>query len=112
MPIVEDVAAGTIVIRQGDPADRFYLAESGSYRVSQTGEGETAERELRLLGAGDVFGEIGLLTGGPRTATVQAAESGRLWALDADAFAELVAAGPGLGSRLLDLYRGAGSRAA
>ena len=97
--------AGQVVIRQGDAADRFYLVGSGSLRVTQVGEEE--ERTLRELGPGDAFGEIGLLRGVPRTATVTALSEGALFALDAADFAELVGSGPGLGSRLLDVYRGA-----
>ena len=54
----------------------------------------------------DVFGEIGLLTGVPRTATVRAETDGRLFELDGQDFLELVAAGPGLASRLLDIHGG------
>ena len=103
------MAAGQVVIRQGDPADRFYLVAAGTLRVSQVGDEE--ERTLRDLGPGDVFGEIGLLRGIPRTATVTAIAPGTLFALDAADFAELVGSGPGLGSRLLDVYRGAIGRA-
>ena len=103
------VETGQVVIRQGDPADRFYLVASGSLRVTHVGEEE--ERTLRDLGAGDVFGEIGLLRGVPRTATVTALSEGTLFALEAADFAELVGSGPGLGSRLLDVYRGAIGRA-
>ncbi len=97
--------AGQVIIRQGDPADRFYLVDSGSLRVSQVGEED--EMVLRDLGPGDGFGEIGLLRGVPRTATVTAITEGTLYALAAPDFAELVGSGPGLGSRLLDVYRGA-----
>lgn len=100
------IEPGQVVIRQGDAADRFYLVERGSLRVTQVGE-EEEERTLRDLGAGDVFGEIGLLRGVPRTATVTALSDGSLFALDGSDFAELVGSGPGLGSRLLDVYRGA-----
>jgi MFS family permease len=99
------IEAGQVVVRQGDAADRFYLVQSGSLRVTQVGEEE--ERTLRDLGPGEVFGEIGLLRGVPRTATVTALTGGALYALDAGDFAELVGSGPGLGSRLLDVYRGA-----
>jgi MFS family permease len=99
------VPAGEVVIRQGDPADRFYLVSEGALRVSQaTDDGEV---ELRELGPGDVFGEIGLLRRVPRTATVTSTAPGVLLALDGPAFAELVGAGPGLSTRLMDLYRGA-----
>lgn len=101
----EPVATGAVVIREGDAADRFFLIETGRYTVSQRdGDGS---RLLREIGPGDVFGEIGLLSGGRRTATVTAIESGRLWALERDAFLEMVGSGPGLSTRLLDLYRGA-----
>ena len=56
--------------------------------------------------AGEVFGEIGLLSAVPRTATVTAATDVRLAVLDKNAFLELVSAGPGLTYSLLDLHRG------
>jgi MFS family permease len=102
------VTAGDAVIREGEPADRFYLVDAGAFRVSTVRDG--GEVTLRDLGPGAVFGEIGLLRGIPRTASVTAASDGVLYALDADAFAELVGSGPGLSSRLLDLYRGALTR--
>jgi len=102
------VAAGEVVIRQGDPADRFYLVSEGTLRVTQaTDDGEV---ELRELGRGDVFGEIGLLRRVARTASVTTMTPGVLLALDGPAFAELVGAGPGLSTRLMDLYRGALTR--
>ena len=103
------VTAGTEVIRQGAPADRFYLVAAGRLRVSQARDGTSVT--LRELGPGDVFGEIGLLERTPRTATVTALEDGSLLALDGRSFFQLVGSGPGLSTRLLDLYRGAMSRA-
>jgi MFS family permease len=102
------VDAGDAVVRQGDPADRFFVIDAGQFTVTQR-EGES-EARLRELGPGDVFGEIGLLRGIRRTATVTAATPGMLYGLDGDAFAELVGSGPGLSTRLLDLYRGALTR--
>ena len=102
------VDAGEAVVRQGEAADRFYVIDSGELRVTQVSDGDV--HFLRDLGPGDVFGEIGLLRGVPRTATVTASTPAVLYALDAAAFAELVGSGPGLSSRLLDLYRGALSR--
>jgi MFS family permease len=102
------VVAGDAVVREGAAADRFYIIDSGTMRVTQARDGE--EVVLRDLGPGDVFGEIGLLRRIPRTATVTAASPGVLYALDAPDFEALVGSGPGFGSRLLDLYRGALSR--
>lgn len=99
------VRAGDPVVREGEPADRFYVIIDGQFRVSQ-GDAGSAPRHLRDLGRDEVFGEIGLLTGAPRTATVTAATIGRLLALDADEFLELVSAAPDLRPRLLALYRG------
>ncbi|HEX2221564.1 MAG TPA: MFS transporter [Candidatus Limnocylindria bacterium] len=100
-----DAPAGQVVVREGAAADRFYVIADGTYAVTQRRAG--TERELRRLGPGDVFGEIGLIERSPRTATVTAVSGGRLLALDGAAFLELVGSGPGLGTRLLDLYRGA-----
>ncbi len=102
------VTAGEVIVRQGDDADRFYVIDAGSFRVTQAAEGD--EKVLRDLGPGEVFGEIGLLRSSPRTATVTATSDGVLYALDAAGFSELVSSGPGLSTRLLDLYRGALSR--
>jgi MFS family permease len=105
-----DIPAGEVVVRQGDPADRFYVISSGSFAVTQVPADSSEPVRLRQLGVDDVFGEIGLLQHSPRTATVTAETDGRLLALDGDRFLELVGSGPGLSSRLLDLYRGALAR--
>jgi MFS family permease len=101
-----EVRAGDVVIRQGDPADRFYVIDRGAFAVTQV-DPSGVERRLRVMGPDEVFGEIGLLTSRPRTATVAADTDGRLLALDGRDFAELVSSGPGLMNRLLDLHRGA-----
>lgn len=98
---------GQVVVRQGDPADRFFHILDGTFEVTQVKDPGGAPRFLRTLGPDDVFGEIGLLRGVPRTATVTAGTDGTLLALDGGRFLELVGAGPGLTSRLLDVHRGA-----
>ncbi|HYN47282.1 MAG TPA: MFS transporter [Candidatus Nanopelagicales bacterium] len=105
------VAAGEVVIREGDVADRFYLIDEGQFDVTRLPggglEAAGAAEHLRTMGPGEVFGEIGLLRGIPRTATVTAATDGALLALDGADFLELVNAGPLVRPRLLDLRRGA-----
>jgi MFS family permease len=74
------VPAGTPVVREGDPGDRFYIVERGALAV--TVGGVTAAP----IHTGGFFGEIALLRDTPRTATVTATEDCRLLALDRDQF--------------------------
>jgi CRP-like cAMP-binding protein len=104
--IVRDVPANEVIIRQGDEADFFYVIDSGRVQVTQVPPTGGQPRVLREMTAGEVFGEIGLLTGVPRTATVTAITNVRVAALPKQAFLELVSEGPGLTYRLLDLHRG------
>jgi hypothetical protein len=103
------VTAGQVVIRQGEPADRFYMIQSGSFVVTQQATPGPAPVVLRHLGANDVFGELGLLRELPRSATVTAETDGVLLELAGKDFLELVGAGGPLRGRLLGLYTGAGS---
>jgi CRP-like cAMP-binding protein len=91
-------------------ADLVYIIDSGAFDVSQRGA-TGGSVNLRTLGPGEVFGEIGLLSNVPRTATVTATAPGRLFALDRTGFLGLVDAGPGLTTQLLDRYRGTWDRA-
>ncbi|MEO6350417.1 MAG: cyclic nucleotide-binding domain-containing protein, partial [Candidatus Limnocylindrales bacterium] len=100
------MTAGEVVIRQGDEADYFYVIDRGIVEVTHSaGEGQ-GDTVLRQMGSGEFFGEIGLLSRVPRTATVTAESDGSLIALDREAFLELVESGPGLTHRLLDVHRG------
>lgn len=102
---LRDVKAGTTIIRQGDPADFFYVIGNGRVEVSQTDASGTI-RVLRQMSGGEFFGEIGLLSRVPRTATVVALSDCTLVALEGAAFLELVESGPGLTYKLLDVHRG------
>jgi MFS family permease len=99
------VTAGTVVIREGDVADRFYIIESGRFTVDQMDPGTQMPHRLRVMGPDEVFGELGLMHGAPRSATVTAETDGRLLALDGPDFLELLNAGPEVSGRMLERYR-------
>ena len=72
------VSAGEVVIRTGEPGDRFYMVADGALEVTN-GVHARARR-------GDFFGELALLRDIPRTATVIATTRSRLYALERDDF--------------------------
>lgn len=84
-----DVAAGQVVVSQGDVGDRFYVIADGQFTVSLDGVPRPG-----VLGPGTGFGEIALLHAVPRTATVTADTVGRLLTLGADDFLAAVTGSP------------------
>jgi CRP-like cAMP-binding protein/cytochrome P450 len=80
--------AGTTVFRQGDPADHFYVIRRGEVEVVLEQEGREP-RVVARLGPGDHFGEIGVLQGVPRNATVRTASEATLLGLGREAFNDL-----------------------
>ena len=75
---------GTQIIRQGDPGDAFYLLIDGEVRVTRDGA------HIADMGAGASFGEVALISGEPRNATVTAAEPCRAYRLEPAAFLSAV----------------------
>jgi ABC-type lipoprotein export system ATPase subunit len=84
-------APGAVIVRQGDPADHFYIILKGEVDVLLEQDGR--ETLIARLISGEFFGEAGLLQGGRRTATVRAgsAPDTILMALDRISFNMLLA---------------------
>ena len=81
--------AGDIVFRQGSRADRFYIIAAGEVSVIHR-KSNGDEVELARLAAGEVFGEMGILTETRRSADVRANTAGSLFALDWEDFKEVM----------------------
>ncbi|HEX5039227.1 MAG TPA: MFS transporter [Candidatus Limnocylindria bacterium] len=79
---------GTPIIRQGDPGDAFYLLIHGRVHIDRDGA------HVVDLGAGDSFGEVALISGEPRNATVTAAGDCRAYRLQCAAFLSAVTGNP------------------
>lgn len=91
----EPYSAGATVLREGEPGDRFYLIARGQVEVVTLGPtGE--ERRLAVLSDGESFGEMALLYGTPRSATVRARADCQLLALDRTAFQMLLLTAPSI----------------
>ncbi|HWE51091.1 MAG TPA: ATP-binding cassette domain-containing protein [Bryobacteraceae bacterium] len=67
----ETFLPGREIVRQGDPGDKFYIIARGQVEVRRTEEISGQIAEVAVLQDGDFFGEITLLTGFPRIATVR-----------------------------------------
>ena len=84
-----EFASGEIVVSQGDVAENFYIITKGRARVLVDDE-YGAQTEVGELLEGHFFGEIGLLTGATRNATVQAVDTLGVLVMDQDSFANLI----------------------
>jgi len=85
--IVQNVAADTVIVRQGDAGNTFYLIAAGevSVRVREAGN-----KEVARLAAGTFFGEIAVVTRQPRSATVVAVIPSRLVSFPRKPLMELI----------------------
>jgi len=101
---------GKIIIHEGDQGDSFYQVISGLIRVFHVSE-DGVEVTLNTLSPGESFGEMALLTGEPRSASVDIQEAGSLLVISKQAFDQLVSEIPEFSlvlSKILSnrLYRG------
>jgi len=91
--------AGQNIVSQGERGDRFYLIMLGKAKVL------VDDSVKAVLGKGDYFGEISLLRGETRNATVQAISDGTAMALDRETFLDLVRDEPSVDRRLQNVLR-------
>ena len=88
---------GDVVFREGDPGDAVYIVHTGMVQA------QTGGRVLAHIGPGQWFGEMSLLTGAVRSATVEVVLDCHLLVLDSAAFSQLMAIQPRLYEQLAAL---------
>ncbi len=95
---------GQTIVREGDLPDRFYIIAQGEVTITR-GVSAAGSEHLGTLSAGQFFGEVGLLAGIPRTASVHAKTAVEALALDRDAFLALVEHSAGTHEQLAEVVR-------
>jgi len=85
----KNAANGTDIIKQGDAGDLFYILENGSADVFIK-KGDEEAKKVTSYSAGAVFGELALMYGEPRAATVSTTSECLLWCLDRTTFKNIM----------------------
>ncbi|MDQ3491957.1 MAG: cyclic nucleotide-binding domain-containing protein, partial [Chloroflexota bacterium] len=91
-----DFADHEAACAQGDPGDSMYIVSSGALGVFLSPDGET-ETRVATMGPGACFGEMALLTGEPRSATVRALGGAEAYRLERQRFIDVLRREPGIG---------------
>lgn len=98
------VPADHVIFQEGDDGDQMYIIQEGKVRVSlitRAPEGDVRQGTINLLYAGQSFGELVLLDGITRSATVTSIEAGVLLVLQEGDFAALCGSNPRIGYRVM-----------
>ncbi|HSO23345.1 MAG TPA: Crp/Fnr family transcriptional regulator [Chondromyces sp.] len=90
----------TTIFHEGDPADSIFLVVGGRVKVVTTSS-DGKEFILSVLGAGQVFGEMGLLEAAPRSASVVSITEVELLIIKRDDFDHLLTSSPGISRKLM-----------
>ena len=102
LAVTRELAAGQILFSKGDPGDALYGVMSGRIRIS-AGAPSGKEVVLNTIEAGQVFGEIALLDGRPRTADAVAAVNSELMRIQRRDFIHYMESEPRLATHLLEM---------
>lgn len=94
--------AGETVVRQGDPGETFYIVADGEVNVRLRGA-DGVEKKLSTLHRGNFFGEMSLLTGEPRSASIVARTDTLLLAIDRDGFRETLLQHPDIARQMAEI---------
>jgi CRP/FNR family transcriptional regulator, cyclic AMP receptor protein len=94
---IVDYSPGEVIVQAGDRGDALFLVLDGRARVV----GKSA-----VLQPGDFFGELGLIDGGPRSATITATSAARVMQLPREGFVKAMKEDPGIGLAIMETLAG------
>jgi len=94
--------AGETVVWEGEPGDSMYIIHSGACEILKD-DGNGSNSRVAVIRRGDFFGEMSLLTGEKRTATVRAIEDSRFIFIDKPLFAAMISSKPEIASFLAEV---------
>lgn len=98
--VARSFPAGTRVFHEGDHSDACYIVRDGSFRVTRE-HSDGRAITLATLGRGDIFGELAMLDGEVRSASVEALSDGELLALPAGEVRSLLGRHPEITVKLI-----------
>jgi cAMP-dependent protein kinase regulator len=99
---LRELESGTVVYREGAPGDALYVIVEGAVEIFKEGPPRVSQA---MLGEGEFFGEIGLVSDTPRVSTAAALEATQLLVIDRTVVSELCDAEPGFLKVLLRFLR-------
>jgi cAMP-dependent protein kinase regulator len=102
---LESHEEGAVIISEGEAGTSMYVITSGEVKVYTRGTKGSGSVYLAKLGEGDFFGEVSVLTGKPRTATITASRPTELLRLDKEKLDNALATYPGIRKVLDDFYK-------
>lgn len=97
-------APGEVIVREGDPGDSMFVVAQGEVAVT-TRSPSGKEVELATLGEGEFFGEVALLSGKSRTATITAKTDTELMELTQDDFDRIAGRFPGIRDTVQNFWK-------
>ena len=99
------ISKGEVLFYSGAPSDALFIVASGMLEVVADGadRSDAGGKAMAQLGPGAAFGEMGLLSGAPRTATIRCAKDSELLEIGRDDFNEMIASDPVMAKAVLHL---------
>jgi CRP-like cAMP-binding protein len=95
---------GEVLVKQGDEGDSFFVIEQGRVEVLLAPDEGGVEASVAVLGSRDFFGEMSLLAGDRRTATVKAIEDVRVVIIAKETFARIILEHPEVAAEMAAIY--------